>query len=314
MTEMKYNIDKELKSLSLFRGSVVGKLYPLINIGYMLKKCKSDKYVNVKKYATPGFNDEKLSTLIIEPKQYSGNLPCILFFHGGGFILRASKAHYQIAKWYAQRANCKVVLPDYRLLPRYKYPVAVEDCYNTYIWVLKNAEKLNIYKDMILVAGDSGGGNISGAVTAMLHDRGFSLPQGMMLIYPVLDKRMNTESMKRFTDTPIWDSVCMKWFWNMYLGENDSDQANYYSISERESLDYFPKTYIEVAEYDCLRDEGIEFAKRLQSEGVSAEVHVVKGACHGFESALNSSIVDKCMNRRLAWIKTIFDQYMKRNY
>lgn len=38
--------------------------------------------------------------------------------------MSASSAHYQMAKWYAQRANCKVILPDYRLLPKYNYPVA----------------------------------------------------------------------------------------------------------------------------------------------------------------------------------------------
>ncbi len=68
----------------------------------------------------------------------------------------------------------------------------------------------------------------------------------MMLIYPVLDRRMKTESMKRFTDTPIWDSRCMKLFWDMYLEKQDADQENYYSISEIESLDSFPQTYIEV--------------------------------------------------------------------
>lgn len=302
---MKYNIDKELKSLSIFSGAVIGRLYPLINFGYKLKKCTSDKYVNVKEYTTPGYKGEKISTLVIEPKQYSGNLPCIMFFHGGGFILKASDAHYQIAKWYAQRANCKVVMPDYRLLPEYKYPVAVEDCYSAYLWMLESAEELGINKDMIIVAGDSGGGNISAAVTAMLNDRGLPIPKGMMLIYPVLDRRMHTESMKRFTDTPIWDSRCMKWFWPMYLGECDNDQAKYASIAELESLSCFPQTYMEVAEFDCLRDEGIEFAARLQSEGIPAEVHKVSGACHGYEAALKSAIVEKCMNRRIEWIRSL---------
>ncbi|SFC47693.1 alpha/beta hydrolase [Butyrivibrio sp. YAB3001] len=303
---MKYNIDKELRSFSLCSGTVIGRLYPIINIGYRLNKCKSDKYVNVKKYDAPGYNGEKISTLVIEPKQYSGKLPCIFFFHGGGFILRASKAHYQIAKWYAQRAHCKVIFPDYRLLPKHKYPVAVEDCYSVYVWALEIAEKLGINKDMTIVTGDSAGGNISGAITTMLNDRGFPLPKGMMLIYPVLDRRMITESMKRFTDTPIWDSRCMKWFWNLYLGEQASEHGNYYSISELKSLNFFPKTYVEVAEYDCLRDEGHKFAKRLVSEGISAEVHQISGACHGYESALKSSIVEKCMNRRIDWIKEIF--------
>ena len=78
-------------------------------------------------------------------------------------------------------------MPDYILLPKYRYPIAIEDCYSTYTWVLQNAESLKINKEKILVTGDSAGGNIAAAVTAMLHDRGQPLPKGAMLIYPVLE-------------------------------------------------------------------------------------------------------------------------------
>ena len=304
---MKYKIDKELKSLEVFSGSMVGRLYPLINIGYGLVRCKSDSRVSVKKYSTPGYKGAKLSTLVIEPKQSSGNLPGIMFFHGGGFLMRASGPHYQIAKWYAEKANCKVVLTDYRLLPRYRYPVAVEDCYSTYLWTLKNADKLGINKDRIIVCGDSAGGNIATAVTSMLKDRNRPLPHGMILIYPVLDKRMKTGSMKRFTDTPIWDSRCNKIFWEVYLKGSDMSRTKYASLSELDSIDYFPQTYVEVAEFDCLHDEGIEFAERLRSEGIPVEVHDINGACHGYESAVKSSIVEKCMKRRLIWIKKVVE-------
>nr|WP_318718496.1 alpha/beta hydrolase fold domain-containing protein [uncultured Treponema sp.] len=43
--------------------------------------------------------------------------------------------------------KCKVVMPDYRLLPKYRYPIAIEDCYNTYMWVLENAESMKIKKE-----------------------------------------------------------------------------------------------------------------------------------------------------------------------
>ncbi len=102
------------------------------------------------------------------------------------------------------------------------------------------------------VTGDSAGGNIAGAVTVMLKDRKQDLPKGVMMIYPVLDKRMVTESMKKYTDTPIWDSRCNKLFWEMYLKDQDVSQTRYASISEINSLDFFPDTYIEVAEFDCL--------------------------------------------------------------
>ena len=302
---MKYPISKELKSISIYSGSMVGRLYPMVNFAYGFIKCKSDDYVMVKKYSTPGYDGAKLSTLVIEPRQYEGELPCIMFFHGGGFLMRASAAHYEIAKWYARQLKCKVVMPDYRLLPKYRYPIAIEDCYSTYTWVLQNAESLKINKEKIIVTGDSAGGNIAAAVTTMLHDRGQPLPKGTMLIYPVLDKRMCTTSMKHFTDTPIWDSNCDKLFWDMYLKDQDKNQTKYASISEIEDLRFFPPTYIEAAEYDCLHDEGIEFAEKLKSQGVTVEVHDMKDTCHGYETAIKSSIVEKCMAWRVEWIRSL---------
>ena len=302
---MKYKLDEELKSLSKLSGSLVGRFYPLLNAGYSRYKCKSDDDVKVTCYLTPGYKDEKLSTLVIEPREYNEKLPCIVFYHGGGFLLKASQAHYQVVKWYASKANCKVVFADYRLLPENKYPIAIEDCYSTYIWALENSDKLGIDPDKIIVTGDSAGGNISCAVTMMLKDRNVLLPKGVLLVYPVLDKRMKTDSMKNYTDTPIWDSRCNKQFWDMYLKEKDRDIAKYASISEAESVDYFPSTYIEVAEFDCLHDEGMEFGQRLESEGVSVEIHDIKGACHGFESVLKSNMVNECINRRISWINTI---------
>ncbi len=299
---MKYPLDKELKSLSIYSGSMVGRLYPLINIGYRLKKCRSDEFVSVKKVSTPGYDGASIDTLIIEPIDCGKDLPCIFLFHGGGLLMSASDAHYQVAKWYAREANCKVIMPDYRLLPKFTYPVALEDCYNTYQWVLQNAESLGINKDRIIFAGDSAGGHISAALIVMLKDRNQPIPQGAMLIYPALDKRMITESMK-YTDTPIFDSNCYKLFWSMYLKDQDASQATYASISEIDNLDYFPRTYVETAEFDCLHDEGIEFAKKLISQGVDTQYYNVVGTCHGFEAAPKSSLLAACMKRRIEWIK-----------
>ena len=116
---------------------------------------------------------------------------------------------------------------------------------------------------------------------------------------------MITDSMKRFTDTPIWDSNCDKLFWNMYLKGQDSSQTRYASISEIEDLGFFTPTYIETAEYDCLHDEGIEFAEKLKSQGVPVEVHDMKGTCHGYETAIKSSIVEKCLAWRMEWIRNL---------
>ena len=64
---------------------MVGRLYPMVNFAYGFIKCKSDDFVTVKKCSTPGYDGAEISTLVIEPRYYEGKLPCIMFFHGGGF-------------------------------------------------------------------------------------------------------------------------------------------------------------------------------------------------------------------------------------
>ncbi len=301
----KYEIDRELIKIAKQKAPSNIHLYPIVNMIMRLSTCTSDDKVTVHKYVTPGYEDGKLSTLVIEPRKRCGILPCITFFHGGGLLLKASKAHYQIAKWYAEMANCKVVFTDYRLLPRHKYPVPVEDCYCTSKWILDYADMLGINKDKIIVAGDSAGGNLAAAVTLMLWDRIQISPLGAMLIYPATDRRMITESMKKFTDTPVWDAKLTEMFWKAYLGDQVPEQVQYVSPIEAGSLEHFPNTYIEVAEFDSLRDEGIAFAERLRSEGVFTEFHEVKGACHGFEAALKSKTLEGSMQRRIHWIRSI---------
>ena len=62
-----------------------------------------------------------------------------------------------------------------------------------------------------------------------------------------------------------------------------------------------------MAEFDCLHDEGVAFAERLQSERISVELHEAKGACHGYEAAIKSTIVTDSLNKRIKWIRSVFD-------
>ena len=89
----------------------------------------------------------------------------------------------------------------------------------------------------------------------------------------------------------------------MYLKGQEHSQTKYASISEIEDLGFFPPTYIEAAEYDCLHDEGIEFAEKLKTQNITVEVHDMKGTCHGYETAIKSSFVEKCMSWRVEWIR-----------
>lgn len=305
---MRYPIDPELSLISKIKMPGNPKLLPLMNLAIRSFKCKSDENVTVKKAHIHSFDDMELSAYVIEPQKAENSdepLPCLVFFHGGGFMLKASGGHYKIAKEYAYKLPCKVVYVDYRLAPEFPFPTPVKDCFVTYQWVLKHADKLGIDKSNIFIGGDSAGGNLAAAVTLMARDRMLPLPKGVLLIYPVTDRRMITASMQNFTDTPVWDAKLSEMMWQCYLGGQDLSTVEYASPVEAKFLKNFPPTYMEVAEFDCLHDEGVAFCERLKKAGVSTELHEIKGGCHGYETATNSLLMRACMDLRIAWMRKL---------
>ncbi len=92
------------------------------------------------------------------------------------------------------------------------------------------------------------------------------MPLFQMLIYPpVLDARQETDSMRKFIDTPpIWNAKLNRKMWKLYLSNKKDIYA---SPNEATSFDGLPQAYIEVNEFDCLRDEAIEYAQKLQRGG-----------------------------------------------
>lgn len=302
---MKYPLHEELKSLNDNKMPAKPEVIPIINAAMMLSKCETDEFVNVKEIKIAGFREEQITTYIIEPKEKLETMPCLVFFHGGGFMLKASAAHYELAKEYAAKTPCIVIYVDYRLAPEYQFPIPVEDCYAAYKWTLEHTKELGVNRSSIIVGGDSAGGNLAAAVTLMARDRGLQLPCYEMLIYPVIDRRMITQSMIEYVDTPVWDSVWSKMMWECYLGEQEPEKIEYASPVEASSFEKFPPTYVEVAEFDCLRDEGILFCNKLKETGIAVELHEIKNACHGYETAIESSITRNAMDRRVKRLKAL---------
>lgn len=300
---MKYPLDQELKSLASQKPPANLKIYPIMNVIMKIFKCKSDEKVNVTAHEISGYQGAKLTTLVIEPAHANQPLPCLVFFHGGGFLIKASGGHYQLAKEYAEKLPCKVVYVDYRLAPKHPFPIPAEDCFSTYKWVLENAKQLGINADKIMLGGDSAGGNLATAVTLMARDRGLQMPSALLLIYPVTDRRMITESMKKYTDSPMWDANLSKMMWDAYLGEQTPEHIEYASPIEAASFESFPPTYIEVAEFDSLHDEGVSLYERLKAEGITTELHEIKNACHGFETVVDCTITRTSMERRIHWLQ-----------
>ena len=216
---------------------------------------KDTNKIKFKTKTIKSFDNEKINIYIFEPKKIDTK-KIFLYIHGGGFVYRGAKNHYDFCKKLAEEGLCTVVYVDYRLAYRYKYPVPLEDAFAAYEYILKKRKK----GEKIIIGGDSAGGCLAIDVIRKAKQLDKLIPNYLFLIYPVLDKRMNTESMRKYTDTPIWNSVLNKKMWDLYLKGN----TDYISPGEMEDVSFFPKTYIETAEFDCLHDEAIEFANKLK--------------------------------------------------
>ncbi|PRX75020.1 alpha/beta hydrolase family protein [Cohnella sp. SGD-V74] len=127
-----------------------------------------------------------------------------------------------------------------------------------------------------------------------------------LLVYPVTDARQTTESMRQYTDTPMWNAKLNKKMWDLYLKNGVEGPREYASPMEAASLDGLPDAYLEVAEYDCLRDEGIQYAEALRRSGVGVELHRTEGTVHGYDLEEKSGITLESKSRRIEALRKAF--------
>lgn len=304
----RYPIHKDFSLYTMMYPPINRVTLPLVRFAASLlpKNTASDSMITITKAKIPVGDGDCISALWYSPVTVNDHAPCLIYYHGGGFMLEAAPYHYILAREYAVRAGCKVLFVAYRLAPEYPFPIPVEDCFSALKWVTENAQLYGIDIARIAVGGDSAGGNLAAAVTLMARER-ISIPLcGQMLIYPVIDRRMKTESMRKFTDTPMWNSKLSKKMWKYYLPKIHSGNIGFASPIEADSLENLPNAYIETAEFDCLHDEAVQYANALENAGVSVVLRHTQGTMHGFDIALNSEIVEKCINSRILYLKQVF--------
>lgn len=268
----------------------------------MIPKEITNRYITME-----GYKGQKFKVDIFEPSNVKEKLPCLIYIHGGAFSYKASAYHKKLACMYALKANCRVYFPDYHLLPKYPYPAAYNDVLALYKHILENKEDFRIDSEKIGVAGDSAGASIAALICNNYERENLKQPCIQMLVYPVVDVDMKTDSMKRFSDTPLWNSKNNKRMWLYYcinLKGKDIYSASpmYNSLPQR-----IPDTYIETAEYDCLHDEGIIYGKNLQVAGAMVEINETSGTIHGYDSAINTKIARSNIEKRILFLKKGFN-------
>ncbi len=256
------------------------------------------KGVRVRRTLIGGKDENRIPVFIFTPEGKASPGPCLVYFHGGGFLFPAAPYHYALAKRFAAQAGCTVVFPDYRLAPRWIYPAQLDDCIASYEWVLSRHEQMQIDSGRIAVGGDSAGGTLAAAAALRIRDQGIRPPCFQMLIYPAVDWRMRTRSAGNSPDTPVLTTRDVQWIWKMVIPELPCEHPEYASPMEAPSLEGLPPAYVELAELDPLHDEGLAYGTRLMDAGVRTEIHETHGTPHGFDLAWKSGVTRRAVARR----------------
>jgi acetyl esterase len=208
-----------------------------------------------------------------------------IYIHGGGFTVGSIDLEHAHAAAIAKGVGAVVVSVEYRLAPEHPYPAALHDCYAALTWFHDNCEALAVDPSRVAVVGNSAGGGLAAALALFARDRGGPPICFQYLGIPEIDDRLDTPSMQRFVDTPMWTRAQAERSWDMYLGDLRGGDVPVYAAPARATgLEGLPPAYVSTMENDPLRDEGIIYAMRLLQAGVSVELHSFPGTWHGCRS------------------------------
>ena len=219
----------------------------------------------------------------------------VLYFHGGGFIVSLLPVYDGIMRAYTKATGVPMLLVDYRVAPEHPHPTPVEDCYAALCWLADHALELGVDPKRVGVMGESAGGGLAAGVALMARDRGGPAVAQQMLIYAMLDDRTVGPDPPLPTEYLVFTYDDNRTGWGALVGPalHGEEVSPYAAPARASDLSGLPETYIDVGDLDILRDENIEYARRLMAAGVPTELHVLPGIPHGFDLVAPEATVTK---------------------
>jgi acetyl esterase/lipase len=261
-----------------------------------------DPRVSIETLPIPRGDGTELEVVLYRPAGADRSRPALLWFHAGAQVL-GEDPHGDDAYHggLALKLDCVLAAVAYRLAPETQAPGAAEDGHLAYTHLTEHAAELGIDPHRIGLAGASGGGAPAAATALMIRDRQDPRPLLLSLLYPMLDDRSETPSSFEPAAEVVLTRLDNQFAWAAVLGERcGTDDVHPYSAPGRATdLSGLPDTFIAVAQFDVLRDEGIDFAHRLTTAGVPVDLHLYARAFHAWDRFAAASALTRSFE--LTW-------------
>ncbi|MFZ5353678.1 MAG: alpha/beta hydrolase [Bacillota bacterium] len=242
------------------------------------------------------------------PEAVSGQLPVIMFIHGGGFVSGDKKFVRQYCMTLADKGYI-VFNVNYRLAPKYQSPAQIKDIIAALEWVEKNCSKYNGDPDAIVLAGNSAGAYLAGMAAVLCTNEGYAGEleleepavrniDGVLLFSGVYDLKTGSRSGFPSIKSDI----------EMLLGTInilDSAYADKLSVLNGINED-FPPAFISSGEADWLHGESAELTKLINKMGIYHKSLLFdkseKRAMHDYQFRLELDISKQCLEEAVEFL------------
>lgn len=223
----------------------------------------------------------KTHVRVYTPQKGTAPFPVIVYYHGGGFVIANIDVYHGSTQGLCEMTGAIVVSVEYPKGPEHKFPMAHTVAFDAYKWVLKNASSFKGDASKVALVGESAGGNLAANVSIMARDKKLQMPVYQVLVYPVANNDMNSESYMKYADAKPLSKAMMGWFVKNYLVNTAQSEDPRISLVKA-NLKGLPKTLIIGAEIDPLQTEGKLLSDKLKQADVETDYELYNGVTHEF--------------------------------
>jgi acetyl esterase len=235
-----------------------------------------------------------INLLVIRPDT-AGVLPCVYYIHGGAMQIGSCfNGTYRAWGRMIAGQGVAVVLVDFRncVLPSSvqeiaPFPAGLNDCLSGLKWLHANSAALKIDPRAVIIAGESGGGNLALASGMRLkRDGGLGLIKGLYAFCPFIAGQW---PLAEHPSSTRENGIIADWHNNrsrMAYGIEafrDRNPLAWPSFATTTDVEGLPPVVISLNECDPFRDEGVNFYRLLIQSGVRARCRQIMGTTHGAE-------------------------------
>jgi acetyl esterase len=222
----------------------------------------------------------------------------LVYFHGGGFVIGDLETHDDACRLLAAGSGAVVIAVDYRLAPEAPFPAPVEDAAAAWRGAAARAAEWGLDPTRMAIGGDSAGGNLAAVVSQITREDPVR-PCLQLLIYPAVNRTWRGGSRELFTEGFLLTEGMVRWFMDLYMGGHDPADLRV-SPALNPDLAGLPPAHIVTCGFDMLRDEGEDYARRLEAAGVPVTLHREASLPHGFLQTLGGSAACRAATRAIA--------------